>query len=83
MNTYIDTTTNNLMRACLQKIATGPELSKNLSEEESQTAMSLVLDDAADEVQAAIFLIALRMKRETDAELWGAHCGRFSTVPCV
>jgi anthranilate phosphoribosyltransferase len=58
--------------AVLQKIATGPELSKDLSEEESRQAMSLVLDNSVDEVQAAVFLIALRMKRETYDELRGA-----------
>ena len=72
MNTNINPTAKSVMRACLQKIATGPELSKNLSEEESRQAMSMVLDGSADEVQAAIFLIALRMKRETNAELRGA-----------
>ncbi|MBO68867.1 MAG: anthranilate phosphoribosyltransferase [Acidiferrobacteraceae bacterium] len=59
------------MYTCLQKIATGPELSKNLSEREAYSAMSLILEERVDEVQAAIFLIALRMKRETDEELLG------------
>ncbi len=72
VNPSIDIAASSDLYACLQKIATGPELSKNLSEEESRRAMSLVLDEAVDEVQAAIFLIALRMKRETDEELRGA-----------
>ena len=59
------------MYTCLQKIATGPELSKNLSEHEAYRAMSLILEEGVDEVQAGIFLIALRMKRETDEELRG------------
>lgn len=53
------------MRTCIQKVATGPEYSKDLSLEEAQTAMQLILDGRADEVQAGVFLIALRMKRET------------------
>ena len=60
------------MRSYLQRIATGPELSKDLSEEETYHAMTHILAGSADEVQSAIFLIALRMKRETDAENCGA-----------
>jgi anthranilate phosphoribosyltransferase len=56
------------MRSLIQRIATGPELSKNLSLEEARTGMRLILDGKVDPVQAGIFLIALRMKRETDDE---------------
>jgi len=56
------------MRAMLQRIATGPDLSKPLSQTEACYGMQLILDGAADPVQAAIFLIALRMKRETAEE---------------
>jgi anthranilate phosphoribosyltransferase len=59
------------MRSILQRIATGPELSKDLSREEACAGMRLVLDGRVDPVQAGIFLIALRMKRETDDE----NCG--------
>ena len=59
------------MRQYLQKIATGPELSKDLSREEARDAASQILSGQADPVQAAIFLIALRMKRETMAENMG------------
>ncbi len=60
-----------IMRDALQRIATGPTLSKDLSAEDARRAMRLILEDKADEVQAGIFLIALRMKRETDEELTG------------
>jgi anthranilate phosphoribosyltransferase len=60
-----------LMRSIIQRIATGPELSKDISAEEARAGMSLILDGRVDPVQAAIFLIALRMKRESDAE----YCG--------
>lgn len=60
-----------LMRSVLQRIATGPELSKDISREEARAAMHLVLDGRVDPVQAGAFLIALRMKRETDDELRG------------
>jgi anthranilate phosphoribosyltransferase len=62
---------DDFMREVLQKIATGPTLSKDLSHDEACQAMRLILDGKADPVQAGIFLIALRMKRETDAELAG------------
>lgn len=52
----------------IKKVATGPHMSKNLSYEEAFDAMELVLGGEADEVQCAIFLIALRMKRETEIE---------------
>ncbi len=59
------------MRSVLQRIATGPELSKDISREEARRAMTLVLDEAVSPVQAGVFLIALRMKRETDEETQG------------
>lgn len=59
------------MRSIIQRIATGPELSKDISREEARAGMRAVLDGAVDPVQAAIFLIALRMKRETDEENLG------------
>ena len=59
------------MRSYLQRIATGPELSKDISLEEARHGMQLILDRKADPVQAGIFLIALRMKRESDDETRG------------
>jgi len=59
------------LRGVLQRIATGPTMSKDLSREEARRAMRLLLEGRADEVQGGIFLIALRMKRETDEELAG------------
>lgn len=60
-----------LMRSAIQRVATGPELSKNLSREEARSVMHALLDGSADPVQAAVFLIGLRMKRETEDELKG------------
>ncbi|MDC3316195.1 anthranilate phosphoribosyltransferase, partial [Candidatus Thioglobus sp.] len=54
-----------LMHSIIQRVATGPELSKNISLEESKQAMEAILNNEIDEVQSAIFLIAMRMKRET------------------
>lgn len=59
------------MRSIIQRIATGPELSKDISQEETRAGMQAILDGVVDPVQAAVFLIALRMKRETDEENLG------------
>lgn len=57
-----------IMRSIIQRIATGPDMSKDISLEEARAGMGAILDNAVDPVQAAIFLIALRMKRESDDE---------------
>jgi len=57
-----------IMRSIIQRIATGPDMSKDISLEEARAGMHALLDDAVDPVQQALFLIALRMKRETDDE---------------
>lgn len=56
------------MRSIIQRIATGPDMSKDISLEEARAGMRAILKQEIDPVQAAIFLIALRMKRETDDE---------------
>jgi anthranilate phosphoribosyltransferase len=60
-----------LMRSILQRIATGPHLSKDISRQEACAGMRAILQNQVHPVQAAIFLIALRMKRETDDENLG------------
>ncbi len=59
------------MHSIIQRIATGPELSKDISQEEARLGMRAVLENAVDPVQAGIFFIALRMKRETYDECKG------------
>jgi anthranilate phosphoribosyltransferase len=59
---------NALMHSIIQRIATGPELSKDITLEEASEGTSAILRGEIDDVQAAIFFIALRMKRETDDE---------------
>jgi anthranilate phosphoribosyltransferase len=56
------------MREYIQLVATGPELSKSLDSAQAKDAMALILSGELDQVRAGIFLIALRMKRETEAE---------------
>lgn len=63
---------NLAMRSYIQRVATGPEYSKDISFEEARDAMQHILNGTADPVQAGIFLIALRMKRETLDENGGS-----------
>ena len=58
----------NRMQSYLQKIAAGPKLSKDLTEEEAEDALSLILDGEVSEVRMGVFLIAARMKVETVPE---------------
>lgn len=60
------------MRSAIGRVATGPEYSKDLSFEESRAVMRHILNNVTDPVQAGIYLIALRMKRETDEENGGS-----------
>ncbi|MBH32697.1 MAG: anthranilate phosphoribosyltransferase [Gammaproteobacteria bacterium] len=61
-----------ILRSAIQKVATGPEYSKDIDINESYEAMLNILDKNVDPVQAAIYLIALRMKRETLDENTGS-----------
>ena len=60
-----------LMHSIIQRVATGPELSKDISFDEARAGISAVLNGDISPVQSAIFLIAMRMKRETAEE----NCG--------
>ncbi|MGH8671191.1 MAG: anthranilate phosphoribosyltransferase [Burkholderiales bacterium] len=74
MNPAVPTLDSNpatLMHSIIKRIATGPELSKDISLEEARAGMRAILDAQIDPVRAGIFLIALRMKRETDDETRG------------
>ena len=61
-----------LMRSIIQRIATGPDLSKNISRTEAHLGTKAIIDNAIDPIQVGIFFIALRMKRETQDENRGA-----------
>ena len=74
-----------LIRSVIQRVATGPELSKDISRVEAASVMRAILEDQVDPVQAAVILIGLRMKRETDEEVRGildALLAQTSTVTC-
>lgn len=55
----------------IKKVATGPHLSKDLSQQEAYAATMEILSGEAEPVRAAIFFIAMRMKRETNEENLG------------
>ncbi len=59
---------NERMRTYLVKIATGPKMSKDLTRDEAEDALSLILNDEVSSERAAVFLIAARMKLETVEE---------------
>ncbi len=71
------------MREYLQLVATGPELSRSLSAEQAKDGLTMILNGDVDEVRAGIFLIALRMKRETDEENSGALEALNSMLICT
>lgn len=54
-----------LIKSIIQRVATGPDLSKDIAFEEARDGMQAILRGEIDDVRSAIFLIALRMKRET------------------
>jgi len=59
------------IRAYIEKIATGPRLSKNLTPDEAEDGLRLILDKAVSDVRAGVFLIASRIKIETAEETLG------------
>jgi len=73
----IDLTTKEqqAMASVLQRIATGPDLSKDISEAEAKAATVAILEGKIDPARAALFFIALRMKRETPEENRGILSG--------
>ena len=54
-----------ILYKCIQKVATGPGYSKSLTQEDARDALATILNGSADPVRAGVFLIALRMKRES------------------
>ncbi|MFT5571676.1 MAG: anthranilate phosphoribosyltransferase [Cryomorphaceae bacterium] len=64
-------TKNSSIYQAIQKIAVGPDRGRDLSRADSRDVMRAILDGKVDEVQTAVFLIALRMKRESMDEFLG------------
>ncbi len=59
---------NERMKSYLGKIATGPKMSKDLTRDEAEDALLVILNGEVSSERAAVFLIAARMKLETVEE---------------
>lgn len=59
------------MREAIQNIAVGPDRGRDISREQAAQVMQGILNGHIDQVQTAVFLIALRMKRESLDEFLG------------
>ncbi len=59
------------MEGYLGKVATGPRMSKDLTREEAEDGLTLVLDGAVSPIRSALFLITTRIKLETEEENLG------------
>lgn len=57
-----------LIQSVIGRIATGPDLSKNISFDEAKSTMNAILRGDVSDVRVAVIFIALRMKRETEDE---------------
>jgi len=64
-NLYESSLVDSRMKSYLQKIATGPKMSRDLTEVEAEDALTLILKDEVSKVKSGVFLIAARMKLET------------------
>lgn len=59
------------MYEVIQRVAVGPDRGRDISAKEAEGVMHAILQGDMDEVQIAVFLIALRMKRESLDECIG------------
>ncbi|NNC99194.1 MAG: anthranilate phosphoribosyltransferase [Gammaproteobacteria bacterium] len=60
-----------LIRDAIRRVAVGPNRGRDISRRESELVMGAILRQEIDTVQAAVFLIALRMKSESMEEFSG------------
>jgi anthranilate phosphoribosyltransferase len=72
-----------ILHSVIKRICTGPELSKDVCFEDARDAMRCIIDGNADDVQAALFLIGLRVKRETDEEFKGIQQALLDTSQII
>ncbi len=63
-----ETDAESRMQEYVGKIASGPHLSKDLTESEAEDALELILNGNVSPIRSAVFLIASRMKLETPEE---------------
>lgn len=60
-----------LIRDVIRRVAVGPDRGRDISRLEAEAVMTAILNNEIDPVQTAVFLIALRMKRESMDEFLG------------
>lgn len=60
-----------LEHSVIQRLAVGPNRGRNIEQHEAEQIMCAILEGQIDPVRAAVILIALRMKGETEPELFG------------
>ena len=68
------------MREAIQKVAVGPDRGRDMSRDEAYSVMKSILEGKADEIQVAVLLIALRMKRESMGEFLGLFDAMLESV---
>ncbi len=68
------------MREAIKDIAVGPDRGRDISRERAALTMRGILNGDIDEIQTAVFLIALRMKRESIDEFLGLYDALTSSV---
>lgn len=74
---------NTIMREAIQKVAVGPDRGRDMSNEEAFSIMQQILSGKADEIQVAVLLIALRMKRESLDEFLGLFRAMQASVDTI
>jgi len=83
MNSPTNQSDQALMREVIQRVAVGPDRGRDIPLEEAEQVTQAMLEGKIDDVQAAVFLIALRMKRESLDESRGIFKALQASVETV
>lgn len=75
-----DSTASQLLRDAIRRVAVGPNRGRDINAEEAAQIMEAVLKRQVDDLEAAIFFIALRMKGESADEYRGLFTALQATV---
>lgn len=71
------------LRGYIQRVAVGPKGSKDLTEDEAADGLAICLRREASDVRIGAFLLAMRIKRETDDEYRGFLAALREVATCV
>ncbi|MEM7358602.1 MAG: anthranilate phosphoribosyltransferase [Pseudomonadota bacterium] len=66
-----ETSASMLLRDAIRRVAVGPNRGRDISAMEAEQIMQAVLQQRVDDLETALFFIALRMKGESEAEYQG------------